>query len=306
MDAEFPLLPTEEPAAPSPFDSIRHLTDEGHEYWSARELALVLGYRRWAEFRKAIFKAQVACASSGQAVADHFRVATQVVPVRAGGQRAVEDYHLSRYACYLLVQNADPAKPIVALGQTYFAVQTRRQELADALEHDALAGMAEDQRRLFVRRQLTEHNTQLATAARGAGVLTPDDFATFQDHGYRGLYGGEQAGDIHRRKGLSPQQRILDYMGSDELAANLFRASVTRQRLEREQIQGQTAANATHYEVGQAVRGFLTEQGATMPEDLPTPATGIPQLEQQERRRLQQEQARQTQLEAGQQTLFEE
>ncbi len=306
MDTDFPLLPADEPPALSPFDSIRHETEEGNEYWSARELALVLGYRRWAEFRKAVFKAQVACATSGQAVADHFRVATQLVPVRTGGQRAVEDYHLSRYACYLLVQNADPAKPIVALGQTYFAVQTRRQELADALEQDALAAMPEAQRRLFIRRQLTDHNTKLAAAAQEAGIINPDDFATFQDHGYMGLYAGERARDIHRRKGLNPQQRILDYMGSDELVANLFRASVTRQRLEREQIQGQPAANATHYEVGQAVREFLAEQGATMPEDLPTPAVGYPQLEQQERRRLLQEQDRQAQLEAGQQTLFEE
>lgn len=295
-----------EPAAPTPFEAIRHETAERDEYWSARELMSVLGYTNWRNFRYAIEKAQVACEMSGQSVADHFDATIKMIPTAKGARRKVEDFHLSRYACYLLVQNADPSKPIVALGQTYFAVQTRRQELADALETDALGGMTEDQRRLFVRRQLAEHNTQLATAARGAGILTPEDFATFQDHGYMGLYAGERASAIHQRKKLTPQQRILDYMGSDELAANLFRSSLTRQRLERDQIQGQDAANQTHYQIGHAVRQVIAEQGGTMPEDLPTPAESIQQLEHQERRRLQREQARQAQRDAGQQPLFGE
>ncbi len=296
----------DQPPTPTPFEIIRHATPEGGEYWSARELAEVLGYVQWRNFRAAVDKAEVACVNSGQLVADHFAKVSKMVTLGSGARRRIDDFQLSRYACYLIVQNADPSKPIVALGQTYFAVQTRRQELADALETDALAGMTEQQRRLFVRRQLAEHNTQLATAARGAGVLTPDDFATFQDHGYMGLYAGERAHDIHQRKNLTPQQRILDYMGSDELAANLFRSSLTRQRLERDQIQGQAAANHTHYQIGHAVRQVIAEQGGTMPEDLPTPAESIQQLEQQERRQLQQHQARQAQREAGQQPLFGE
>ena len=296
----------DEAPGPTPFEAIRQEMPEGGEYWSARELARILGYATWDKFQRAIQKAEVACEVSGYAVADHFSHVGKMITLGKGAQRRIADVHLSRYACYLIVQNADPSKPIVALGQTYFAVQTRRAELADALEADALAGMSEDQKRLFVRRQLAEHNTQLAAAARRAGVVTSNDFAVFQDHGYMGLYAGEQAVDIQRRKGLTAGQRILDYMGSHELAANLFRASLTEQRLDREQVQGQPAANQAHYEVGRAVREFIAEQGGTMPEALPTPLESIPQLEARERRRLQQIQARQAQLDAGQQTLFDD
>jgi DNA-damage-inducible protein D len=304
------LAPVPAPAEADPppetlFDALRHETEDGIEYWSARELARVLGYTDYRNFQKVVDKARLACANSGHPPADHFVDANEMITIGKGGQRRVADVRLSRYAGFLVVQNADPEKPVVALGQTYFAVQTRRMELADALTADALGGMSEDQRRLFIRHQLAEQNTQLAAAARRAGVRSPDDFAIFQDHGYMGLYAGERTRDIARRKGLAASQRILDYMGSDELAANLFRSSLARQRLQRDNVQDQEAANATHYEVGQAVRQVIADQGGAMPEQLPTPADGIAQLEGRERRRTQQAEARQAQLAAGQQVLFE-
>ena len=206
----------------SPFDTIRHTNDDDSEYWSARELGKLLGYKtNYRNFQKAIFKAQEACEQSGQAISDHFAPVRNMTPTGKGAHREVEDYHLSRYACYLIVQNADPSKPIVALGQTYFAVQTRRQELADEL-----AGLPEDQKRLIYRSEMTIFNTRLAEAAQQAGVIEPIDFAVFQDHGYRGLY-LLTARQIHERKGLKEGQHILDYMGSEELASNIFRAAQT-------------------------------------------------------------------------------
>jgi len=206
-------------AAPlSPFAAIRHETPEGGEYWSARELAKILGYARWDKFKNAIQKAEVACANSGQATADHFPHAGKMVSLGSGAQREIEDVHLSRYGAYLTVQNADPEKEIVALGQTYFAVQTHRQEQADAL-----AGLSEAQQRLYLRDQLADHNRLLAATARGAGVVQPQDYAIFQDHGYQGLYGGLGAREIHAHKGLRKNEQILDYMGTEDLAANLFR-----------------------------------------------------------------------------------
>lgn len=267
----------------SPFDAIKHVDESGAEWWSARELAKLLGYRRWEAFPGVVAKAQDACESSGYAVSDHFREAPKMVKLGSGSLRSLQDWELSRYACYLIVQNADPDKPIVALGQTYFAVQTRRQELAD---ERLLQGMSEDQRRLFVRSQLAEHNRSLADAAASAGVISPRDFATFQDHGYQGLYGGERARDIASRKGLKPGQRILDHMGSTELAANLFRATQTDEKLRREGIQGMDEANATHHAVGRAVRKTIEELGGTMPEDLPTPPDSIEQVRRRTRAQL--------------------
>ena len=265
----------------SPFESIRHETAEGYEYWSARELAKILGYAtNYRNFKPAIEKAKEACQNSGHAVSDHFADVRNMVAIGSGAKRPVDDVHLSRYACYLLVENADPAKPIVALGQTYFAVQTRRQELADET-----AKLAEDELRLLRRSQMSIYNVQLAEAAHQAGVIEAFDFAIFQDHGYRGLY-MESAQAIHDRKGLKQGQHILDFMGSDELAANIFRASQTKQKLEREQIKGKGKANTAHYQVGKKIRQTIKELGGTLPEALPTPAESIQQLQQKERKRL--------------------
>jgi len=276
----------------SPFEAIRKEAEDGEEYWSARDLSKILGYAEWRNFTSAIEKAKEACENSGQAISDHFVEANKLIEAAKGARRKIEDYHLSRYGCYLLIQNADPSKPIVALGQTYFAVQTRRQELADEL-----AALPEDQLRLLRRSQMNIYNTQLAQAANVAGVVEPIDFAIFTDHGYKGLYGGLGAKDIHARKGLKKSQQILDYMGSDELAANIFRASQTKQKLEREQIQGKEKANQTHFEVGKKIRQTIEELGGTLPEDLPTPKESIQQLEKKELKQLQ---------ERSQPSLFEE
>lgn len=235
-----------------------------------------------AKLYQSIEKAKEACQQSQQAVSDHFVGFNKMIKLAKGAKRNVEDYRLSRYACYLIVQNADPAKPIVALGQTYFAYQTRRQELADEL-----AALPEDQKRLIYRSQMAIFNTKLAEAAQHAGVIDPLDFATFQDHGYMGLYGGLHENDIHSRKGLvSPAQDILDYMGSEELGANIFRATQTEAKLRREQVTGKEQANQTHYQVGHKVRQTIAELGGTMPEDLSTPKESIQELEQREQQRL--------------------
>jgi len=265
----------------SPFEAIRKVAEDGSEYWSARDLYKLLGYSTWQKFQYAIEQAKIACEKSGYEVSDHFNLQVKMIKVGKGAQRKTEDYQLSRYACYLIVQNADPSKPIVALGQTYFAVQTRRQELADEV-----AALPEDQKRLILRSEMAILNTRLAEVAQQAGVMKPLDFAIFQDHGYMGLYGGFKAKDILARKGLKGRQEILDYMGSDELAANAFRASLARQRLEREQVRDKDTANRTHHQVGRKVRQTIKELGGTMPEDLPTPAKSIQQLEQEEQRRL--------------------
>lgn len=268
----------------SPFDAIRHESAEYGEYWSGRELYKLLGYSRWEKFKETIERAKKSCEEAGEAVSDHFHLEVQMITAGKGAKRKTEDIYLSRYACYLTLQNADPnGKPIVGLAQSYFAVQTRRQELAD---DEALATLPEDQKRLIFRNQMAILNQQLATAAQQAGVIQPSDFSLFQNHGYRGLYGGETENDIHARKHLLPQDKILDYMGSDELIANAFRASLAKQKIEREQIRDKDLANAAHHEMGQEVRNTIIRAGATLPEELPTPAKSIKQLEQEEQQRL--------------------
>lgn len=269
----------------SPFDAIRQIDDGTGEYWSARNLAKILNYTQWRNFVLAIEKAKEACKHSGQAVSDHFAETSKMISTGKGAKRKIDDYRLSRYACYLTIQNADPSKPIVALGQTYFAVQTRRQEITEEL-----ATLPEDQLRLVRRSQMSIYNAQLAEAAQRSGVIQPLDFAIFQDHGYMGLYGGLRAKDIHVRKGLKRNQEILDYMGSDELAANIFRASQTKQKLEREHIQDKETANQTHYQVGKKVRQTIDELGGTCPEDLSTPEKSIQQLQREEQKRIEQQQ----------------
>lgn len=260
----------------STFEKIRQFDEDGNEFWSARDLAPLLEYQDWRNFMQVLDKARTACAQSGKLTEDHFGDATKMVPIGSGAQRSLPDVHLSRYACYLVVQNADPAKPIVANGQTYFAIQTRRQELADDA---AFAKLSEGEKRLAIRNELAQHNKYLAAAAKEAGVETGLDYAIFQDHGYRGLYGGLTAKDIHNRKKLKKSQKILDHMGSTELAANLFRATQTEEKLKREQVRGKQKANQTHYEVGQKVRQTIKELGGTLPEALPTPEQSIKQVE---------------------------
>jgi DNA-damage-inducible protein D len=265
----------------SPFDGIRHEDDDGKEFWSARELYKLLGYTRWEKFQKSIEEAKIACENSNQGVSDHFHLEVHLIKAGKGARRPVEDYHLSRYACYLIVQNADPSKPIVALGQTYFAYQTRRQEINDEL---ALANLPEDQKRLIFRSLMSTYNVRLAEAAKQAGVIEPRDFATFQDHGYMGLYDGLRENDIHDRKGLQPEEKILDYMASEELAANMFRATQADAKLRRDKVDSKGQANVTHYQVGQEVREAIKRLGGTMPEDLPTPEMSIQELQREEQR----------------------
>lgn len=269
-------------AQQTPFERIRQVDDNDIEFWSARDLMPILEYARWQNFKIVLIKAQIACENSGNDPTDHFTEASKMVAIGSDAKREVEDMHLSRYACYLIVQNADPAKEVVALGQTYFAVQTRRQEIADA---DALAELSEDQRRLLLRQRIKLQNTDLASAAKTAGVITALDFAVFQNHGYRGLYNGLTADAIHRKKKLKKSQHILDHMGATELAANLFRSTQAEEKLRRDQVQGKDAANEVHYQAGVVVRRAIAELGGTMPEDLPS-ADSIKKLESAEKKRL--------------------
>jgi DNA-damage-inducible protein D len=265
------------------FDGIRHLDADGNEFWLARQLAPLLDYPQWRNFLPVLEKAREACRASGQPVADHFAEMRKMVDIGSGAQREVEDERLSRYACYLIVQNGDSSKPVIANGQTYFAFQTRRQELADEA---ALAQLSEDAKRVAIRNELTTHNKHLAAAAKDAGVETPLDYAVFQDNGYKGLYGGLGAKDIRDRKGLKKSHKILDHMGSTELAANLFRATQTEEKLRRDQVRGKTQANQTHHEVGRKVRQTIEELGGTMPELLTAPDQSIQQLESSSKKQL--------------------
>lgn len=249
------------------FESIKRVDDNGIEYWSSRDLWKVLGYTEYRHFLPVIEKAKIACQNSSQPISDHFEDILEMVVIGSGAERPLDSIKLSRYACYLTVQNADPSKTIVAQAQTYFATQTRIAEIQQMDAYNRLS--SEDEKRLFLRNELAKHNSQLADAAKGAGVIEPRDYAIFQNHGYMGLYGGLGAKEIHERKNLKKSQKILDHMGSTELAANLFRATQTEEKLRRDHIVGKTKANRTHYEVGAKVRQTIKELGGTMPENLP-------------------------------------
>lgn len=268
------------------FESIKHMGEDGNEFWYARELQPVLEYSKWERFQNVLNKAMTACGNSGHLVEHHFYPVDKAVGLGSGASRKIQDYCLSRYACYLVVQNADPSKPVIANGQTYFAVQTRRQELED---DDKFQELDENEKRLFLRRELREHNKQLVEAAKQAGVESNLDFAIFQNHGYQGLYGGLGARELHKRKGLKPSQKILDHMGSTEMAANLFRATQTEDKLRRDGTQGKQEANHVHFQVGQKVRQTIKDIGGTMPEDLPTPDESIVRLEQSKKKQLKSE-----------------
>lgn len=264
------------------FESIKHINEYGEEYWLARELQPVLEYAQWRRFSDAIERAKLACKNSGFTVEDHFADVGKMVDIGSGAERQIDDVMLSRYACYLIVMNGDPRKEVIAIGQSYFAVKTRQQELIDNYEQ-----MSEDQKRLAIRNEMIAHNKSLAEAAQMAGIDDQREYAIFQNKGYQGLYGGLGAKEIHARKGLKKSQKILDHMGSTELAANLFRATQTDEKLRRENIQGKQAAYDTHYQVGKKVRQTIKELGGTMPEDLPTPQKSIAQIErEQEKRKL--------------------
>lgn len=259
------------------FESIRQTNEIGQEFWSARELFKVLDYIKWDKFINVIDRAKEACKHSGLEILDHFTRVEKMVEIGSGAMKDVGDLRLTRYACYLIVQNADPRKEVVALGQTYFAVQTRKQEI---LEQEFKTLDNENEKRLFLRKEMAEHNKKLADAAKDAGVIQPWEYAVFQNHGYMGLYNGLGAKEIHSKKKLKQSENILDHMGSTELAANLFRATQTEEKLKRDKIKGKTNANKTHYEVGKKVRETIEELGGTMPENLPTESS-IKKLDKQ-------------------------
>lgn len=254
------------------FEDIKQINNNGKEFWSARDLQRVLEYTEWRNFVQVIDKAKEACRNAGNIEISNFVDVNKIAHI-GFGQRKVQDIELSRYACYLIVQNSDPKKEVVALGQTYFAIQTRRQELADQFEE-----LTENQKRIAIRGELIEHNKSLAEAAKNSGVETSLDYAIFQNKGYRGLYGGLGQKEIHARKKLKKSQKILDHMGSTELAANLFRATQTDEKLRREKPKNKSRANMIHYNVGKKVRETIKELGGTMPEDLPTPKESVKKL----------------------------
>lgn len=263
------------------FESIRHVNEYEEEFWYARELQIALEYKEWRNFLKVIEKAKTACDGSENEVPDHFVEVNKMVNIGSGAERELEDMELSRYACYLIVQNGDSRKKVIALGQSYFAVKTRQQELIDNFDK-----LDEDKKRLAIRHEMIEHNKMLVAAAKDAGVETTLDYAIFQNYGYKGLYGGLGAKEIHERKGLKKNQKILDHMGYEELAANLFRATQAEAKLRRENIQGKANANQAHYDVGKEVRNTIERLGGTMPENLPTPEKSIQQIEQEQRKKL--------------------
>ncbi len=263
------------------FEEIKQTDSDDNEFWYARALAKVLDYTDFRNFIKVIEKAKEACKNSGQEVTDHIVEVNEMVKIGSNTQREMESYALSRYACYLIVQNGDPSKSVIANGQTYFALQTRRQELQN---DDDFNQLKEDEKRLYLRNELKEHNKQLVEAAFNAGVESHLDFAIFQNHGYKGLYGGLDAKGIHAKKGLKKSHKILDHMGTTELAANLFRATQAEEKLKRDGIKGKNQANQTHHEVGKKVRETIAEIGGTMPEDLPTPQKSITKIEKEQKK----------------------
>ena len=256
------------------FESIRHVDDEGNEYWYARELQKVLEYTEWRKFVGVIKKAINSCKSSNYVVLDHFVGADKMINLGKGGQREVPDYKLSRYACYLIAQNGDNRKKVIALAQTYFAIQTRKQELLEK-EYNSLT---EDEKRIYQRNQARKGNYNLNKTAVNSGVK---DLARFHNAGYKGLYNGETADDIFKRKKLRYREDILDNMGSEELAANLFRITQTESKLKKDNVSGEGNAIDTHYEVGKEVRNTIERLGGTMPEDLPTPDKSLKEIEKE-------------------------
>lgn len=272
-----------EKSTPIPvFETIKQ-ADETGEYWLARQLANILEYSDFRNFIEVMKKAAEACKNSGQQPRNHFVRVTEMVKIGSGANRPIDDYKLSRYACYLIVQNADPGKEVIALGQTYFAVQTRIQEIQQMAEYAKLD--TEEEKRMFLRKEMKEHNKQLASAAKGAGVIDPLDYAIFKNFGYKGLYDGLDRKGIQRKKGLKEKDDILDHMGSTELASNLFVATQTEEKLKKDKIKDKATANKTHYDVGKKVRQTIKDIGGTMPEDLPV-AKNIKSIEAKTKKKI--------------------
>ena len=261
------------------FEDIKHIDEYGNEYLYARELQVALDYKKWQKFENVIENAKIACENSDNAVSDHFTQVGKMINTGKTAKRKVVDFKLSRYACYLIVQNANPNKEVVALGQTYFAVQTRKQELTEK-EYSKLT---EDKKRFYQRNLTKKGNYSLNQVAKKCGVK---NFDKFHNAGYRGLYNGESADDIAKRKGLRYREDILDNMGSEELAANLFRISQTESKLKRDNVTGEKDANETHYNIGKNIREVIAKNGGTMPEDLPTPKKSLKELEKEEIKKL--------------------
>ena len=261
------------------FEDIRHIDENGIEYWYGRELQKILEYNKWENFEKVINKAMIACENTGISVTEHFPDVRKTIKMPKGAEKEIKDYKLSRYACYLIAQNGDSRKKVIALAQTYFAVQTRKQEITEK-EYSLLT---EDEKRFYQRNLTRKGNYSLNIAAKNAGVK---NFDKFHNAGYKGLYNGETADDIAKRKGLRYREDILDNMGSDELIANLFRISQTEQKLKKDNIQTEKEANKTHYNIGKNIREVIEKNGGTMPEDLPTPEKSLKQLEKEKNNML--------------------
>ena len=261
------------------FEDIRHIDENGIEYWSARELQLVLDYKEWRKFEGVILKAIEACQNSDISTFEHFVGTDKMVQIGSGAKRMQKDYKLTRYACYLIAQNGDSRKEVIALAQTYFAIQTRKQEMSEK-EYCLLS---EDEKRFYQRNLTRKGNYSLNQTAKNAGVK---NFDKFHNYGYKGLYNGETADDIAKRKGLRYREYILDNMGSDELIANLFRISQTEQKLKRDNVQTENDANITHYNIGKNIREVIAKNDGSMPEDLPTPEKSLKQLEKENRKLL--------------------
>ena len=256
------------------FDDIKHINENGEEYWYARELQRVLEYKEWRKFNNVISKATIACKNSKVIIEEHFVQVDKTIRMPKNASKIIDDYKLSRYACYLIVQNADSKKEVIALGQTYFAIQTRKQELSE-LEYNNLT---EDEKRLYRRNQARKGNYNLNKTAVNSGVK---DLARFHNAGYKGLDNGETADDIFKRKKLRYRDDILDNMGSEELADNIFRIAQTDSKLKRDNVDNEYTANFIHYEVGREVRSSIKRLGGTMPEELPTPNKSLKELEKE-------------------------
>ena len=261
------------------FEDIKHIDENGVEFWYARELMPILQYSKWENFKKVIEKAMIACENSGISTVEHFTDVNKTIKMPKGAEKTIIDYELTRYACYLIAQNGDSRKKVIALAQTYFAVQTRKQEITEK-EYSMLT---EDEKRFYQRNLTRKGNYSLNQTAKKAGVK---NFDKFHNEGYKGLYNGETADDIAKRKGLKYREDILDNMGSEELAANLFRITQTESRLKKDNISNEKDANKTHYTIGKNIREVIAKNGGTMPEDLPTPKKSLKQLEKENKKSL--------------------